>query len=60
MVVKLISHISEVMLLASDGTQSVSTAAEEQLASMEEITASAVSLERMAEELQNQIGHFKM
>ncbi|KQL48385.1 chemotaxis protein [Brevibacillus choshinensis] len=60
MVVKLISHISEVTLLASDGTQSVSAAAEEQLASMEEITSSAVSLERMAEELQNQIGQFKM
>ncbi|QRG68982.1 methyl-accepting chemotaxis protein [Brevibacillus choshinensis] len=60
MVVKLISDISEVTMLASDGTQSVSAAAEEQLASMEEIAASAVSLERMAEELQNQIGHFKI
>lgn len=60
LVVKLISHMSEVTLQASEGTQSVSAAAEEQLASMEEIASSAVSLERMAEELQSKIGHFKM
>lgn len=59
-VVDLISHISEVTMLASDGTQSVSAAAEQQLASMEEIASSAVNLERMAEELQKQIGAFKM
>lgn len=60
LVVKLIRHISEVTMQASDGTQSVSAAAEEQLASMEEIASSSVSLERMAEELQNRIGHFKI
>ncbi|MFD2370049.1 methyl-accepting chemotaxis protein [Brevibacillus sp. GCM10020057] len=59
-VVQLISRISDVTLQTSDGTQSVSAAAEEQLASMEEIASSSVSLERMAEELQNQIGHFKI
>lgn len=59
-VVNLISHICEVTMLASDGTQSVSAAAEQQLASMEEIASSAISLEKMAEELQNQIGQFKM
>lgn len=59
-VVEIISHISEVTQQASDGTQSVSAAAEEQLASMEEIASSAVSLEQLAEELQNQIGKFRM
>ncbi|MGN7471831.1 methyl-accepting chemotaxis protein [Brevibacillus sp. SAFN-007a] len=60
LVVQLINHISEVTLQASDGTQSVSAAAEEQLASMEEIASSATSLERLAENLQDQIGKFKM
>lgn len=59
-VVEIIGHISEVTLQASDGTQSVSAAAQEQLASMEEIASSAVSLEHLAEELQNQIGQFRI
>ncbi|SFI79925.1 methyl-accepting chemotaxis protein [Brevibacillus centrosporus] len=60
LVVTLMNHISQVTLSASDGTQNVSAAAEEQLASMQEIATSSVSLERMAEELQSQIGHFKI
>ncbi|MDR9503976.1 methyl-accepting chemotaxis protein [Brevibacillus agri] len=60
LVVELINHISDVTLKASDGTQSVSAAAEEQLASMEEIASSAMSLERLAEDLQEQIGKFKI
>ncbi|MGF9821366.1 methyl-accepting chemotaxis protein [Brevibacillus agri] len=60
LVVELINHISDVTLQASDGTQSVSAAAEEQLASMEEIASSAMSLERLAEDLQEQIGKFKI
>ncbi|MGZ0052192.1 methyl-accepting chemotaxis protein [Brevibacillus gelatini] len=60
LVVELINHISDVTMQASDGTQSVSAAAEEQLASMEEIASSAMSLERLAEGLQDQIGKFKI
>lgn len=60
LVVELINHISDVTMQASDGTQSVSAAAEEQLASMEEIASSAMSLERLAEDLQDQIGKFKI
>lgn len=44
----------------SSGTQNVSAAAEEQLASMEEISASSAALARMAEELQDTIGKFKV
>lgn len=60
LVVELINHISDVTMQASDGTQSVSAAAEEQLASMEEIASSAMSLELLAEGLQDQIGKFKI
>ncbi|MGG3889185.1 methyl-accepting chemotaxis protein [Metabacillus fastidiosus] len=45
---------------ASSSTQSVSAATEEQLASTEEITASASSLSKMADDLQTQIGIFKL
>ncbi|QYR21489.1 methyl-accepting chemotaxis protein [Paenibacillus sp. sptzw28] len=44
----------------SSGTQQVSTAVEEQLASMEEITASAAALAEMSEELQSLIRRFKV
>lgn len=59
-VVEIINQIAVVTQQASDGTQSVSAAAEEQLASMEEIASSAVSLEQLAEDLQNQIGKFRI
>lgn len=47
--IAVISHTAE---LTAFGTQNVSAAAEEQLASMEEISSSAASLSQMAEELQ--------
>lgn len=52
--------ISEVAGSSASGAKEVSGAAEEQLASMEEITASANSLSKMAEELQMLIGKFKI
>lgn len=50
--------VSDVAVQAVSSTQNVSAAAEEQLASMEEITASATALARMAEQLQTVIGRF--
>ncbi|MNF15976.1 Methyl-accepting chemotaxis protein McpA [compost metagenome] len=55
--------MSEISLIAeesSSGVHNVSAAAEEQLASMEEIAASAGALSKMAEELQEQINKFKV
>ncbi|KMY51855.1 methyl-accepting chemotaxis protein [Peribacillus loiseleuriae] len=54
---KLLAEIAEE---AASGTQNVAAATEEQLASMEEITSSAATLSLMAEELQAQIGRFKV
>ncbi|MFJ5623493.1 methyl-accepting chemotaxis protein [Peribacillus loiseleuriae] len=54
---KLLAEIAEE---AASGTQNVAVATEEQLASMEEITSSAATLSLMAEELQAQIGRFKV
>lgn len=59
-VVESISSIQTVAEASVSGTQNVSAASEEQLASMEEINASAVSLAKMAEELQNLVGKFKV
>lgn len=50
----------EVAEQAADGTQNVSAAAQEQLASMEEINSSASALSRMAETLQELVGKFKL
>ncbi|KAA0547092.1 methyl-accepting chemotaxis protein [Bacillus sp. BGMRC 2118] len=50
-------HISEV---TDQGTQEMASAAEEQVASMEEIAASSASLSKMAEDLQTLIGKFKV
>lgn len=55
--VKLITEMTE---MTSAGTQEVSAATEEQLASMEEITHSSASLSKMAEELQEVVGRFKV
>lgn len=52
--------VKEVANQAAFGTQNVSAASEEQLASMEEITASSQSLSQLADELQGQIGKFKL
>ncbi len=59
-VAQAIAGISELTVAAADGTQNVSAAAQEQLASMEEIASSAINLEKMAAELQDLIGRFKM
>lgn len=45
---------------AAQGTQSVSAAAQEQLAAMEEVSASAAYLSQMADELQSKIEAFKL
>lgn len=50
----------EVSLVTSDSSISVASASEEQLASMEEVTAAAVSLANLAEELQSKISNFKV
>ncbi|OKL37510.1 methyl-accepting chemotaxis protein [Domibacillus mangrovi] len=54
---KLLAEIAEGTAL---GTQNAASAVEEQLASMEEILAAASSLAYMAEELQDQVGRFKV
>lgn len=48
----------EVADQTSSGTQNVSAAAQEQLASMEEINSSAAALAKMAEQLQELVGKF--
>jgi methyl-accepting chemotaxis protein len=50
--------IREVAEEAAFGTQNVSAAAQQQLASMEEINASATALAKMAEDLQELVGKF--
>ncbi|MBU8879938.1 MCP four helix bundle domain-containing protein [Bacillus sp. FJAT-29790] len=54
-----INVVNEVAAATVTGTDEVSSATEEQLASMEEITASSNALSQMAEELQELIGEFK-
>lgn len=58
--VRSIDKISQVSEETSFSTQSVSAAAQEQLASMEEISSSSASLSYMAEELQAGIKRFKI
>ena len=59
-VVKSITFILEVAESSTAGTQMVSAATEEQLASMEEVMASAVTLSKMAEELYALVKKFKL
>ncbi|MGC5325991.1 methyl-accepting chemotaxis protein [Brevibacillus sp. SYSU BS000544] len=59
-VVQSISQIQIVSEAAASGTQNISAASEEQLASMEEITSSATALAKMAVELQDMVGKFKV
>ncbi|KAB2336833.1 methyl-accepting chemotaxis protein [Cytobacillus depressus] len=59
-VVGIVKGIENIALKTTSDSQNVSGATEEQLASMEEITASASSLAYMAEELKGVIGKFKM
>jgi methyl-accepting chemotaxis protein len=59
-IVQSMKFIAEHGEIAAAGTQEVSAATEEQLASMEEITSSAISLSKMAEDLQVLIRKFKV
>ncbi|MEH7345018.1 methyl-accepting chemotaxis protein [Bacillus sp. JJ1532] len=55
-----INIVNEVAATAVTGTEEVSSATEEQLASMEEIAASSLALSKVAEELKLLIGTFKV
>lgn len=55
-----INIVDEVAAAAVTGTEEVSSATEEQLASMEEIAASSHALSEVAEELKLLIGNFKV
>lgn len=60
---QVVQSIELVMKVANEtlaGTQSISASSEEQLASMEEITVSATSLSKMADELRMLIGRFRL
>jgi len=59
-VVGSINSISQAAEVAVAESQTVSAATQEQLASMEEISTSAGSLSTMAEQLQAQVGKFKI
>ncbi|PZD94586.1 chemotaxis protein [Paenibacillus sambharensis] len=52
--------VEEIAGTTADGTQNVSAAAEEQLASMQEISSSAEALSKLAEQLQEQTSRFKV
>lgn len=58
--VQAMNFITEVAEETASGSQEISASTEEQWASMEEISHSATSLSHMAEELQMQIGKFKV
>jgi methyl-accepting chemotaxis protein len=58
--VSLIKSTAEIADISAVSTQNISSATEEQLASMEEISASASSLARMAEELKMHVKMFKV
>ncbi|WP_047151438.1 methyl-accepting chemotaxis protein [Aneurinibacillus tyrosinisolvens] len=55
-----ISHIAQVSRGTSASSQNAAVFAEKQLAPMEEITSSAAALSKMAEELSNLLGKFKV
>lgn len=59
-VLQLVSRIAEVTEQSAGETQSIAAAAEEQLASMEDISGSAHSLSVMAEEMQRQLSAYKL
>lgn len=54
-----IHRIADISVENAASTQNVSAAAEEQFASMEEIASSAVELERLAEQLREQVSRFR-
>ncbi|MEC2077387.1 methyl-accepting chemotaxis protein [Metabacillus fastidiosus] len=57
---KVMNLIIEMTGLTAAGTQNITSATEEQLSSMEEITASAISLSQMSEKLQEYTLRFKV
>lgn len=59
-VVHLMSLVLEVAEISAAGTQNVSSATEEQLASMEEVTASSTTLSKMADDLLIVVSQFKL
>ena len=59
-IVASVRDIDRVSKEAAGQTQTVSAATEEQSASMEEIAASSQALAKMAEELQNDVGRFRV
>jgi methyl-accepting chemotaxis protein len=57
------ASVEEIITIAkesAEGTQNIATASEEQLASVEEISGSADALNKMAQELKEVIGKFKL
>lgn len=58
--VQSMNDISRIGEVAASNSRQVTGAAEEQLLAMEEITSSTVSMAKMAEELKNLIGKFKI
>ncbi|MFD2445178.1 methyl-accepting chemotaxis protein [Bacillus sp. CGMCC 1.16607] len=59
-VVVTVSEIEEIAVETTSQSQDVSAATEEQLASMQEIAASAAALANMAEDLQDSLKNFKI
>lgn len=57
---KAIVEIRSVSELAAGNTETISAAAQEQLASIEEMASSSAELSHLAEELQNLVGRFKL
>jgi len=55
-----VNVITEIAGRSAEGTQNVSAATEEQLAAMEQVSASATSLAQMAEDLQSYLRQFKV
>ncbi|MCZ8522106.1 MULTISPECIES: methyl-accepting chemotaxis protein [Paenibacillus] len=58
--VEAVEQISDISNTAMDSTQSIAAAVEQQLASMEEVGAAAQTLSKMADELQEVVGAFRM
>jgi len=58
--VEIVSQISEEARKSADGTQNISAAAQEQLASIEEVNSFAESLAKMAEDLQTIVKAYKL
>ncbi|MGM0713548.1 methyl-accepting chemotaxis protein [Brevibacillus parabrevis] len=59
-IVSAIDHISQIAMQSAGNSQTVAAAAEEQNASMEEISAAATMLAKMAEELNDNVRSFKL